>query len=229
MWKLFATQYVNDWEEVCYQPTALGYALLVLAGLLCIGLAVFLVRRSGKGGGHISTRQLIFSAMAMALATVTSLIKLFDLPMGGSVTLCSMLFIVLIGYWYGPKAGILTGVAYGILQLVIDPYILSLPQMLVDYPLAFGALGLSGFFSNSKWGLQKGYLLAIFGRWVFAFLSGCIFFAYYAWEGWNPVVYSAVYNLIYMGIEGAITMVIISLPPMQKALQTVKKTALDEK
>lgn len=228
MWKLFATQYVNDWEEVCYEPTVLGYAALILVGLLCIGLAVYIVRRSKKGGGRITTRQLMFSAMAMALATVTSMIKLFDAPMGGSVTLCSMLFIVLIGYWYGPKVGILTGVAYGILQLVIDPYILSLPQMLVDYPLAFGALGISGFFSNSRGGLQKGYLLGIFGRFVFAFLSGYIFFYYYAWEGWNPAAYSAVYNLSYIGIEGAITLVLISLPPMQSALRSIKKLALDE-
>ena len=228
MWNLFATQYVNDWEEVCYQPTVLGYAALVIIGLLCVGLALWIVRRSGKGGKRITTRQIMFSAMAMALATVTSMIKLFDAPMGGSVTLCSMLFIVLIGYWYGPKVGILTGVAYGILQLVIDPYILSLPQMIVDYPLAFGALGSSGFFANSKNGLQKGYLLGIFGRWVFAFLSGCIFFAYYAWEGWNPAAYSAVYNLSYIGIEGVITLILISLPPVKHALASVKKLALDE-
>lgn len=228
MWKLFATQYVNEWDEVCYQPTALGYAALIIFGLLCIGLALWIVRRSKKGGLHITTRQLMFSAMAMALGTVTSMIKLFDAPMGGSVTLCSMLFIVLIGYWYGPKVGILTGVAYGILQLVIDPYILSLPQMIVDYPLAFGALGTSGFFANSKNGLQKGYLLGIFGRWVFAFLSGYIFFAYYAWDGWNPAAYSAVYNLSYIGIEGVITLILISLPPVKNALLAVKKLALDE-
>lgn len=228
MWKLFANQYVNDWEEVCYQPTALGYVALVVIGLLCIAVAVAIVKRSGKGGKQITTRQLIFSAMAMALATVTSMIKLFDAPMGGSVTLCSMLFITLIGYWYGPRVGILTGVAYGILQLVIDPYILSLPQMIVDYPLAFGALGMSGFFSESKNGLQKGYLLGIFGRWFFAFLSGYIFFAYYAWEGWNPVAYAAVYNFAYIGIEGAITLVLISLPPVKNALLAVKKQALGE-
>ena len=228
MWKLFATQYVNDWDEVCYQPTALGYATLVIVGLLCIGLAVWIVRRSGKGGKRITSRQIMFSAMAMALATVTSMIKLFDAPMGGSVTLCSMLFIVLIGYWYGPYVGILTGVAYGMLQLIIDPYILSLPQLIVDYPLAFGALGMSGFFANSKNGLQKGYVLGIFGRWVFAFLSGCIFFAYYAWDGWNPAAYSAVYNLSYIGIEGVITLILISLPPVKNALVSVKKLALDE-
>ena len=226
MWKLFATACGNG-EDVYYELTTLGYVSLVLIGLLCIGIAVVLVQGSKAGGRRITTRQLMFSAMAMALATVTSMIKLFDAPMGGSVTLCSMLFIVLIGYWYGLRAGVLTGVAYGILQLVIDPYILTLPQMLVDYPLAFGAMGLSGLFSESRFGLQKGYLLGIFGRWVFAFLSGYLFFASYAWEGWHPAAYSAVYNLSYIGIEGAITLVLISLPPMQSALQSVKKLAMD--
>ena len=36
MWKLFATQYVNDWDEVCYQPTALGYATLLIVGLIYV-------------------------------------------------------------------------------------------------------------------------------------------------------------------------------------------------
>ena len=55
--------------------------------------------------------------------------------------------------------------------------------MLVDYPLAFAALGLSGFFSEADRGLLKGYLLGAFGRFFFAFLSGYLFFAYYAPEG----------------------------------------------
>lgn len=61
-----------------------------------------------------------------------------------------MLFLVLIGYWYGLRAGLMTAIAYGFLQLVSDPYIISIPQMLVDYIFAFGALGLSGLFSKSK-------------------------------------------------------------------------------
>lgn len=75
--------------------------------------------------------------------------------MGGSVTLFSMLFICCIGYWYGLRTGIMTGVAYGLLQLISDPYIISLPQMITDYILAFGALGLSGIFCNKKNGLVK--------------------------------------------------------------------------
>lgn len=160
--------------------------------------------------------------MAIALATVTSYIKLFDLPMGGSVTLFSMLFITLIGYWYGPRAGIVTGVAYGILQFLLDPYFFSIPQILVDYPLAFGALGLSGFFRNRKYGLMTGYIAGVAGRYLFAILSGVIFFASYAPEEMNPFIYSALYNGSYLGAEAVITLLILALPPVSKALAKIK-------
>ena len=61
-----------------------------------------------------------------------------------------MLFICLIGYWYGVRAGIMTGLAYGILQFIQEPYVLSLFQVCCDYVLAFAGLGLAGLFSKSK-------------------------------------------------------------------------------
>lgn len=164
--------------------------------------------------------------MGIALGMVTSYIKVWDMPMGGSVTLLSMLFICLIGYWFGARYGILTGAAFGILQFLIDPYVLSIPQVLFDYPLAFGALGLSGFFSNRKYGLQIGYVVGVLGRFIFSTLSGVIFFAAYAPEGMNPWVYSALYQGTYLGTEGIITLIIISLPPVTKALDMVKRQAL---
>lgn len=61
------------------------------------------------------TKRLAYCAMAIALATVASFIKVFEFPTGGSITLFSMLFIALVGYWYGPATGIITGIAYGLL------------------------------------------------------------------------------------------------------------------
>ena len=178
-------------------------------------------------GGSTSSavRKLVFSAMGIALAMVTSYIKVWEMPMGGSVTLLSMLFICLIGYWFGAKYGIITGVAYGLLQFVVDPYVLSIPQVLFDYPFAFGALGLSGFFSNRKYGLQIGYAVGVLGRFAFSTLSGVIFFAAYAPEGMNPWVYSSLYQGTYLGTEGIVTLVIISLPPVTKALNLIHRQA----
>ena len=152
--------------------------------------------------------------------------KLFHLPFGGSITLFSMLFLVLIGYWYGLRAGLMTAIAYGFLQLVSDPYIISIPQMLVDYIFAFGALGLSGLFSKSKNGLVKGYIAGVLGRYFFAFLSGMIFFGAYAADyGMSAPVYSLVYNGIYLSVEAVLTLIILYLPPVKKVMGQLKTMA----
>ena len=169
-----------------------------------------------------TTKKLVYSALGIALALVTSYIKLWDLPMGGSVTLLSMFFICLIGYWFGAKYGLITGIAFGLLQFIIDPYMFSIPQVILDYPLAFGALGLSGLFCNKKFGLQIGYVVGVVGRFVCSTLSGVIFFADYAPDGMNPWVYSITYQGSYIGPELVLTLIIISIPPVAKALSLVK-------
>lgn len=219
----FAVPVMDEYGDTTYQLTAAGYTALVivLLAVLLLGCALF------GGKKKMNAKQLAFSAMAITLATVTSMIKLFDMPMGGSVTLLSMLFICLIGYWYGLGGGLTAAFAYGILQLVIDPYILSVPQMLVDYVFAFGALGLSGLFYNSRHGLIKGYLVGVLGRYFFSFLSGWIFFGTYAPEGFpNAAVYSLAYNGAYLGAEALITVIIIAIPPVSKALASVKQQAV---
>ena len=163
----------------------------------------------------------------MALATILSNIKLFHFPTGGSITLLSMLVAVFPGYWFGLGAGILTGVSYGVLQLIIDPYVLFPMQLVVDYFLAFGALGLSGLFCNAKNGLVKGYITGVLGRFVFAVISGWIFFGSYAWEGWNGFTYSLVYNAIYIFAEAIITVIILLLPPVKSAMARIKKMAVE--
>lgn len=213
-------------EDGVYSLTGAGYTVLVLVMLALLLVACFITKADQRG--KTGTRRLVFSAMAIALAFVTSFIKFLHLPMGGSITLFSMFFICLIGYWYGLRVGLMAAVAYGILQMVVDPYIISVPQMLCDYIFAFGALGLSGVFSNAKHGLVKGYLLGVVGRYVFSFLSGLIFFGQFAPEGMHPAVYSASYNGIYIFTEAILTIIIISIPAVSKALTNVKNLATQE-
>ncbi|MBO5341888.1 MAG: energy-coupled thiamine transporter ThiT [Lachnospiraceae bacterium] len=210
-----------------YLPTTAGYAVLILVMVAILLIACYF---NGKKSARLSTKQLAFSAMAMALAVVTSMIKLFELPMGGSVTLFSMLFVVLIGFWFGPRAGLMTAIAYGFLQLILEPYIIHPMQMMVDYIFAFGALGLSGIFANKKHGLLIGYWVAVCGRFVFAFLSGMIFFGSAAADyNMSIPVYSAVYNGSYLLAEGIMTTIILCIPPVNKALQKVKDMALADR
>lgn len=205
--------------------TAWGYVLaaIILAALILIAGLVLSKRGERK---KMSAKQLAFCAVSLALAMVTSMIKIFRFPFGGSVTLFSMLFICLIGYFYGPGTGILTAVAYGILQFILGPYIYLPIQVLVDYPLAFGALGLAGFFWKNKHGLLIGYIIGVLGRWVFSVISGWIFFGEYAWDGWAALPYSICYNGAYIFAEAVITIVVISIPPVKKAINSVKKMAL---
>lgn len=99
----------------------------------------------------MKTKQITFAGLAIALAIVVStIIKLPSLPNGGSITLFSMLIISMIGYCYGPTTGFIASITYGVLQFILEPYFVHPLQVLLDYPLAFGALGISGFFSKIK-------------------------------------------------------------------------------
>lgn len=212
-------------------PNGDGSYALSTGGYIAAAVVVFLIlilaSTLTQSKKRIDTRELTFAAVAIALTIITSFIKLWHMPMGGSITLFSMLFITLIGYWYGPSFGILTGVAYGLLQLIIDPYILSVPQLLIDYPLSFGALGLSGFFSKKKNGLVLGYLTGVLGRYFFAVISGVVFFGLYAADfGMSPLPYSLLYNGMYIGGEAAITVVVLLIPSVSKALDRLKLQAL---
>ena len=178
----------------------------------------------------ITAKQLVFSAMALALATViATTIKLPSLPFGGSISLFSMLVICLVGFWYGPKIGLITSFTYGILQFITGPYVVHPLQILLDFPLAFGALGLSGFFYEKKHGLVKGYLCGVTGRLIFHSICGAIFYTTYVdalsdnlaalWAG-------IVYNMSYIVPEAVLTLILLSLPPVQKMMVNLKKMAV---
>lgn len=208
--------------------TAAGYVLCIAAGIILFAAALIFAGRISEKK-KIGTRQLVFCAMAMALAFITSYLKLFNMPWGGSVTLCSMLFIVLVANWYGPKTGVLVGLAYGILQFIQEPYVLSFFQVCCDYILAFAALGVAGFFAKSKHGLLKGYIAAVIARGAFHALGGYLYWMDYMPDNFPKAltsVYPIVYNYSYLLAEGIITVIIISIPAVSKALNRIKQTAL---
>lgn len=226
MSKIFSTPTVNSWDEPVFELTAAGIITVVVLIALLIFCSI-LLRQKKRKSARLATKQLVFSGVAMALAIVTSEIKFARLPFGGSVTLFSMLFIVLIGYWYGAATGLMTGFAYGLLQFVLDPVFYTPMQLLVDYPLAFGALGLSGFFCNKKHGLIIGYLVGVFVRYLFAFLSGVLFFASYASDQ-SPmgiIVYSLTYNATYIVPEVIVTLILLAIPAVSDAMKRVRTLA----
>ena len=208
--------------------TTAGYVVCAIAGIALFVLAILFAGRNSEKK-KMGTRQLVFCAMAIALAYVTSYLKLFSLPWGGSVTLCSMLFIVLIGNWYGVQTGIFAGLAYGIMQFLQEPYVLSFFQVCCDYILAFAALGVAGFFAKSSHGLLKGYIAAVIARGAFHALGGYLYWMDYIPENFPQslkAVYPIVYNYSFLLAEAVITVIIISIPAVVKGLGQVKKSAL---
>ena len=165
------------------------------------------------------TRVLTEAALAVALAFVLGLVVLFKMPFGGTVSL-EMIPLILLALRQGWKVGVVAGAAYGLLDLAIDPYVVHPVQFILDYPLAFGALGLAGLFKPTVRGAVLGATVAILARFVCHFLSGVVFFASYAPEGWNPYLYSAAYNAAYLAPSLGIAVVLTAL--LLKALEGVQ-------
>lgn len=223
-------------EEGYFSLTSGGVAAVIIIIAILIVLTALLKEKTIDSGKEqqkgFSAKQLVFCAAALALGFVASYIKIVPMPWGGSVTLCSMLFVTLIGYWYGPKIGLTAGFAYGLLQFVQDggSYILSPLQACLDYILAFAALGLSGIFYKKANGLVKGYIFAILVRGLFHTLGGYLYWMDYMPENFPQsmaAVYPIAYNYAYILAEGIITLVILALPPVKNAMARVKKLAVE--
>ena len=164
------------------------------------------------------TRVLTEAALAIALAFVLGLIRVFKMPYGGSISL-EMVPLILLALRQGPWVGVVSGAVYGLLNLISDPAIFHPVQVLLDYPLAFAALGLAGFFRPTVRGAIVGATVAVLARLACHFVSGVVFFASYAPEGWNLYVYSAVYNAAYLvpSLAVAIVVVVVLLRALEGA------------
>ena len=200
---------------------------IVMAALLAAGVAVYLLTRKSSKKSFWTAKTMAVGAMCMALSSVLSLIKLWSMPMGGSVTPASMLPLLLFAYCYGVGPGMVLGALYGVMQFVLDGgawAALGLIPNLLDYPIAFGMLGLAGCFRGSKAKMTVSFVLGCFGRFMASFLSGFIFYGQYAPEGVNPVWYSLTYNGSYMLVE-CIICIALGLLVGERLAKELKKVA----
>ncbi|MGI5958061.1 MAG: energy-coupled thiamine transporter ThiT [Massiliimalia sp.] len=184
------------------------------------------------------TRRMVETALLFAMAVLLSMVKLWPMPWGGSVTLCSMLPIILISYRYGVKWGFFSSFVYALLQMVLDlsslraiSGITLVGSLLFDYILGFGILGIGGLFrnriKNAGVSLSLGCVVAIFGRYLCSFASGFLLWGSYAedtlkgfndgfaalvldnFSGWGlSAVYSLLYNGAYLLPELILTIII---------------------
>ncbi|MEA4922623.1 MAG: energy-coupled thiamine transporter ThiT [Eubacteriaceae bacterium] len=187
-----------------------------------IVIIFILILISGKNK-KTDTKALVTCAVLTALAVALGAITLFRMPQGGSITPFSMVPIVLAGYFYGVRRGVMVGMVVGLINLIFNPYVIHPMQLLLDYPIAFGALGLGAIFRNrEKIGLAAAYLFGLLCRYICAVLSGVIFFGAYAPEGFSALTWSLWYNLTYLAVEGAASVIILSIPVVHTTFDRLK-------
>ncbi len=163
-----------------------------------------------------TARTVAFGALAIALSFALSYIRLFRMPQGGSVTPGSMLPIMLFSATFGVGPGLAAGVVYGFLQYLQGGWFANVWQVLLDYILAFAALGLAGLaqYLPKAWGLYAAMIIAALGRALSATLAGIMF--------WNTAPWaSLVYNGTYLISEVIICIVLALLiaKPLMKVMQ----------
>lgn len=189
-------------------------AFFALIGLLILILGFLYIKHT-----KFTTRIIVYIALMLALTVILHTFRIYHMPQGGSVTLGSMVPLLFIAFRYGPGVGYLAGFAYGIINLLQDPFILQPIQVLFDYPLPFMALGVAGYFRNH---IFIGASIAVACRLACHFISGVVFFAEYAPPDMSPYLYSLVFNATYLVPELIICLIILRLLPMKRLLNEMK-------
>lgn len=139
---------------------------------------------------HDRLEALVSSGLAAALAVMLHFVRVWKQTQGGSVTLASALPVFLVARRYGLKTGVACGVATGTLLAILEGQFVHPLQPFIDYPLAYGLLGLSALTQIPALGAT----LATVARYATHVASGVLFFSSYAPAGRSPLVYSLVYN-----------------------------------
>jgi len=180
----------------------------------------------------MNTKKLVTSAVMLALASVLSTIKIFQMPLGGSITLLSMLPVVLLSIKYGTKWGLFSAFAYSLIQFALDfPSLMGYGytafiwagSIVFDYLIAFTILGIAGIWRDKGFkGIMAGIFLALCSRFLSHVISGSIFFAVWCPDGWSPIPYAVCYNGAFMLPELIFTLagaaVLFKLPQTSRLL-----------
>ena len=175
----------------------------------------------------MTLRALTEGAVMVAAAQVLSMLKLWEMPWGGSVTL-AMIPILLYAVRWGLVPGLLSGFVFGVLQFAFDGgFAIGWQSIIGDYLLAFAVLGLAGLAHGKQAGIFTGTLIGGFARFLVHYVVGATVWAEYMPESFfgmtmhSPWFYSCLYNLAYMLPNIAICLVVFGLlyKPMGRYLR----------
>ncbi len=223
----------NNWltnEDVQSAALYIGSAISVLALLAITWLF-------GKNESkEFDSKSITYAAVCIAMSFALSYLRLVRLPQGGSITPASLLPLMVYAYLFGVRKGVFAGFTYGLLQALQDPSVLHPAQFLLDYPIAFAWIGLTGLFAKVR-PLEKypqiqfacGAIVAGLGRFAMHFLSGAFAFGTFAPEGTPVLLYSFVYQAGYvlpdLAIAVAAGIALLSSKAFLKEARSMVKTS----
>ena len=167
-----------------------------------------------------STRMLMYISLMLAITILLQQIRLYHFPQGGSVTLGAMIPLMLVSYRYGLSVGMFAGFIFGLINIILDPFILHPIQVLFDYPLPSMAAGLAAIFSKN---FIASTVLVFAGKFACHFISGFVFFASYAPEGTSPIIYSLTVNAAMIVPECIICCILLKILPIERLLNAMDK------
>lgn len=174
--------------------------LYIFTILIVAAIAVLAIFCGKKEDGRLHTKSIVYASLSIALSFALSYVRFFEMPSGGSITLASILPLMIYSYMFGIRRGIIAGIIYGFLQFIQAPWLYHPVQFLLDYPIAFSAIGLSGLFKEV--GLFKnkpivnfllGGLLAAVLRYFSHVISGVFIFGS-GDPNYTAVAWSFLYN-----------------------------------
>ena len=172
-------------------------------------------------------------ALTVAMSAVLHFVSIWQMPMGGSVSL-DMLPIIVLAVRRGPAVGILAGALFGVVDYIIEPFFVTWVQIALDYPVAYGLVGLAGLAApawrraiasgrtlDSMWAVAAlACVIGVAARFAAHFTSGVIFFASNAPAGTPGWAYSVLYNGMYL-VPAALLIfipVVLLLPGLERAV-----------
>ena len=216
---------VRGTSSAVFADISLGTGLYTAMVIILLAFMAVVMVISGRKKPW-TPRDIAFAAMCVAMSFILSCIKLFTMPQGGTITPASLLPMMVYTAAFGPARGLVVGCAYGLLQLFQGAYVIHPMQMLVDYPMAFGALALGGFANYIKMPerlkLPAAVVLGYIGRYIMAVLSGVIFFAEYAGDQ-GALIYSLVYDISYLGPDCVVCALVAFIPGFGRLINMLKK------
>ena len=226
MLDLFITHALAEEAAEETVSTWIGLSQNVWIGIIAVLILAVLLATSSATRRIWNAKSLAFAALCIALSTVLRYIKIFEMPQGGSVTLASMFPLMLFAAAYGVGPGMLVGAAYGFIRYMTGGWFVHPVQFLLDYPLAFALIGLTGLYVHlphrwNAWSLYACMILGAIGRAASATLAGVFFWDTAFWP-------SLVYNGTYLIPDTAICMV-VAVPLAQRLLKIMRKDTVRKK